>query len=46
MPSLMAILGLDAKQFEGGMKTAQLHASRAGQNISHSLAHPIKEAMP
>jgi len=41
MPSLIAILGLDASGFRGGLEAARLHADRVGNRIGSALSGRI-----
>jgi hypothetical protein len=41
LPSLMAILGLDASRFKGTLDSAKAEAAAAGQAISSSLGHHV-----
>jgi hypothetical protein len=45
MPSLMAILGLDASSFQAKLTHSQRYASEVGKSIGESLMHPMKEAL-
>ena len=45
MPSLMAILGLDGSQFKAGLDNASKMASSAGEKITESWGHHLKEGL-
>lgn len=45
MPSLIAILGLDASGFKGGLESARLHADRMGNRIGNGLSSRIAGAL-
>jgi hypothetical protein len=45
MPSLLAILGLDASTFQQKLNESQKLANHAGKEIAHSLSDPIKGAL-
>lgn len=45
MPSLMAILGLDAQPFERGLRGSESKAAQAGDKIGGALAGRIKTAL-
>jgi hypothetical protein len=45
MPSLLAILGLDATRFEAGLKNADRLAQSAGKNIGSALSGGIQGAL-
>ena len=45
MPSLMAVLGLDASGFQEKLAQSQRVASQAGKNMASGLTLPIKQAL-
>ena len=45
MPSLMAVLGLDASGFQEKLAQSQRVASKAGKNMASGLTLPIKQAL-
>lgn len=45
MPSLLAVLGLDASSFKAKLQESQKIAGQAGQRMGASLMGPLKEAL-